>query len=311
MANAQLLRIAFAAIGSFMLFAVLIFMPFAPLPIALIGLSFGVAQAILVAAVTALLTGLILTPPLALVFLITFLVPTVILLRQALMSRATDDDGFSFFPLQKIILLALGMTGLGTAFLFMLAGGAEGLPQSFANAIQQTPEIREALAQVYGVSGNDDMLWIASVMLITGFASWPLLLLGNLQIAQALLVRLNRNLRPQENYDRLQLPLWLVAPLATFMLSAGLTSGWVSVLSAALAANIFAAYFLLGLAIIHAISRHWNGRGFLLAVLYFLIFVMAWVIIPVSLMGLLDTRFDFRGLNQRPDKPSNAEGDEE
>jgi RsiW-degrading membrane proteinase PrsW (M82 family) len=72
-----------------------------------------------------------------------------------------------------------------------------------------------------------------------------------------------------------------------------------------------AAYFLLGLAIIHAISRHWNGRGLLLAALYFLIFVMAWVIIPVSLMGLLDTRFDFRKLNQRPDKPSNVEGDEE
>jgi len=74
---------------------------------------------------------------------------------------------------------------------------------------------------------------------------------------------------------------------------------------------ILAAYFLLGLAIIHAISRHWNGRGLLLAALYFLIFVMAWVIIPVSLMGLLDTRFDFRKLNQRPDKPSNVEGDEE
>ena len=73
----------------------------------------------------------------------------------------------------------------------------------------------------------------------------------------------------------------------------------------------FSGSFLLGLAIIHAISRHWNGRGFMLAVLYFLIFVMAWVIIPISLMGLLDTRFDFRGLNRRPDKPSDAEGDEE
>jgi len=148
-------------------------------------------------------------------------------------------------------------------------------------------------------------------MLVSAFASWPLLLLGNMQLAQALLVRMKRNLRPQENYDSLQLPIWLVAPLAIFMGGAALLSGWPASLSAALAAMIMAAYFLLGLAIIHAISRHWNGRGFLLAVLYFLIFVMAWVIIPVSLMGLLDTRFDFRGLNRRPDKPSDAEGDEE
>jgi glucan phosphoethanolaminetransferase (alkaline phosphatase superfamily) len=92
---------------------------------------------------------------------------------------------------------------------------------------------------------------------------------------------------------------------------AALLPGWPAILSAALAAMILAAYFLLGLVIIHAISRHWNGRSLLLVTLYFLIFVMAWVIIPVSLMGLLDTRFDFRKLNHRPDKPSNLEGDQE
>ena len=103
------------------------------------------------------------------------------------------------------------------ALLFFISGGAEGLPQSFANAIQQAPEVREALVQVYGISSQEEMLWIANAMLVSAFASWPLLLLGNMQLAQALLVRTKRNLRPQENYDRLQLPIWLVAPLAVFM----------------------------------------------------------------------------------------------
>lgn len=311
MANTQLLRIVFAAIGSFVLFAALIFMPFAPVPVAAIGLSFGAAQAAMVAALAIMMTAIILSPPLAMVFAITFLVPTIVLVRQALLSRQAANGDYIFFPLTQLIMLTLGMTGIGASLLFLITGGADGLPVSFANAIQQSPEVRTALMQVYGISSEEEMLWIANVMLVSGFAGWPLLLLGNMQIAQALLVQVKRNLRPQENYDTLQLPRRLVAPLAIFMAGAALLPGWPATLSAALAAMILAAYFLLGLAIIHAISRHWNGRGLLLAALYFLIFVMAWVIIPVSLMGLLDTRFDFRKLNQRPDKPSNVEGDEE
>ena len=308
MANTQLLRIVFAAIGSFVLFAALIFMPFAPLPIAAIGLSFGMGQAVIAAVLTAIMTAIILSPPLAIVFAITFLAPTVLLVRQALLSRQDADGRFIFFPLQQLILLTLGVTALGTTLLFFISGGAAGLPQSFANAIEQAPEVRQALVQVYGISSSEEMLWIANAMLVSAFASWPLLLLGNMQLAQALLVRVKRNLRPQENYDRLQLPIWLVAPLAVFMAGAALLTGWPATMSAALAAILLAAYFLLGLAIIHAISRHWNGRVWFLAGLYFLIFVMAWVIVPIGLLGLLESRLNLRRV---PAPPPKSDDDEE
>ncbi|MEL0151026.1 MAG: hypothetical protein VW950_05240, partial [Rhodobiaceae bacterium] len=117
MANTQLLRIVFAAIGSFVLFAALIFMPFAPLPIAAIGLSFGMGQAVIAAVLTAIMTAIILSPPLAIVFAITFLAPTVLLVRQALLSRQDADGRFIFFPLQQLILLTVGVTALGTTLL--------------------------------------------------------------------------------------------------------------------------------------------------------------------------------------------------
>ena len=217
MANTQLLRIVFAAIGSFVLFAALIFMPFAPVPVAAIGLSFGVAQAAMVAALAIMMTAIILSPPLAMVFAITFLVPTIVLVRQALLSRQAANGDYIFFPLTQLIMLTLGMTGIGASLLFLITGGADGLPVSFANAIQQSPEVRTALMQVYGISSEEEMLWIANVMLVSGFAGWPLLLLGNMQIAQTLLVRVKRNLLPQENHDTMQLPRRLVPPLAILM----------------------------------------------------------------------------------------------
>ena len=311
MAQTQLLRIILAAIGGFVLFAAIFLMPFAALPLAAVGLAYGMTQAFFVALATVALTAFILTPPLAIVFAISFLLPTLILVRQALLSRQNEDGGYQFFPLDSLILLTLAMTGLGTVLIFLVTGGSQGLPQAFANAMLSSPEIKAALMQVYSLSTEEEIFWVANLMLITGFASWPLMLLGNMKIAQALLVRVERNLRPHENYDLLQLPLWLVGPLSFFMAVAAFASGWLASLGASLAAIIFAAYFLLGLAIIHAISRPWNGRGFILATLYFLIFVMAWLIIPISLIGLLDTRFNFRRLNTTADKSSNAKGDEE
>ena len=311
MTQRLLLRIFVAAISSFVLFAALFSLPFSALPIAFIGLAYGVAQGALVALGVLILAATIMAPALAIIFAILFALPTIVLIRQALLSRQLEDGTYEFYPLQKLILLALAMTGIGTIFTFALFGGNGGMPQNFADEMAATPEITQTLGQLYNISTPDDMLRVANLIIVTGFAGWPLLLLGNMQIAQALLVRFEMNLRPRTDYDTLTLPIWLVGVLLACLVLASVATGWMATLGATLAGLIFAAYFLLGLAVIHAISRPWNGRGFLLAVLYFLLFVMAWVIIPVALMGLLDARFDFRGLNQNPDKPSETHGDEE
>ncbi len=311
MTQTLLLRIIMAAIGSFMLFAALFSLPFAALPMAYIGLSYGIAQAAMVAVGALALTAILLAPSLAIIFALMFLVPTLVLVRQALLSRQMEDGQFEFFPLEKLIVMTLAITGFGTLLVFSLFSGDGGMPQSFANAMGNAPEIRQTLSQMYDLSSADAILRVANLIIITGFASWPLLLLGNMQIAQALSEKFEKNLRPGGDYTKLTLPIWLMPALLVFLATSTLLDGWPGTLGATLAGIVLAAYFLLGLAIIHAISRPWNGRGFFLAVLYFLLFVMAWVIIPIALMGLLDARFDFRKLNNTPDKPSDTQGDKE
>ena len=311
MANNLLLRIILAAIGTVVLFAALIFLPFAGLPMAAIGLAFGITQAALVALASLILLSVLIAPSLAIAFALLFAAPILLALRQALLSRPLDDGGFEFYPIERLIVLVVGLCGLGAILIFTLMGGAAGLPQSFADALVSSTEIRDLLAQIYSLSTPEEVLRVANIMLITGFASWPLIVLGNLQIAQALLVKTGLNLRPEADYERLQLPQFLSLILGGLLVAAFLTNGALASLLATLAAIIISAYFLLGLAIIHAISRDWNARGLFLAGLYFLIFMMAWVIVPVSLMGLLDSRFDFRKLNRNPDKPSDETRDEE
>ena len=325
MTQALLLRIIVAATSSFVLFAAIFTMPLAALPMAYIGLAYGAAQAAMVAVATLIISSVIMGPPLAIVFLIVFLGPTFVLVRQALLSRPRETEevsrpqetdeksapSFVFYPLQKLILLVLSLTGLGTVLAFVSLGGEAGLPQAMADALRQSPGISSALLSVYEISSPEDYLRLANFMLIASFASWPLLLLGNAQAAQGILVKFGNNLRPASSYQTLTLPPWLSFGFAALLTLGLVLPGWVATLAVTLAALVMSAYFLLGLAIIHAISRNWRGRGPILATLYFLIFVMAWVSIPVSLMGLLDARFDFRGLRKRPDKPSNSTGDKE
>ena len=296
------LRAVFAAIASFLLFAALVSLPFASVPIAYIGLCYGLGLAVAAAILTGLLTSVLLSPVLGIVFLLVFLVPSLMLLRQSLLSRPVAPAGngaplWEFYPAERLILMGGALAAVGTIAIFAsVADTPGGLPEILAQAMYGSPELADMVHQVYNTRDLSDFQLIARLIIITGLAGWPLLLLGNLQIGQALAVFSGKNLRPTPDYDRLQLPPRLVFLLAGFGLGTLVFDGTLSTLMAIFLALVTSAYFLLGLAIIHAISRPWNGRGWLLSALYFLIFIMAWVIIPIALIGLLDTRFNFRQL---------------
>ena len=188
-------------------------------------------------------------------------------LRQALLSRQDDEGRFIFYPLQQLILLTLGMTGIGAVLLFFIHGRRRGpaqhlspMPFSKRRKCAKCWDKFMAFLAKRRCCGLPTSCWCRVLPVGRSYCSAICNCAGAAGSGETQL-----NLRPQENYDRLQLPIWLVAPLAVFMGGAALLSGWPASLSAALAAMIMAAYFLLGLAIIHAISRHWNGRGFLLA----------------------------------------------
>ena len=294
-----------------MLSALIVTTPLSGLPLAFIGLSYGLLQASFVALITVSLIAFI-SPMLAFSLGLMMFAPTLLLLRFALLSRAIPDSSdYEFYPFGHLILWATAITSIGSATLFLsYASVPGGLAGSITNILWQIPEIRANLQNVYSISSQADMQAIASLIIIAGLSSWPLLLLGNLHVGQTLAQFLGRNLRPTPDYEVLRLPAWLTVIL--FICLAGglwqssqMGTSWVGDLLLTVAAICLMAYFLLGLIIIHAISHGWQGRMFALSALYFLVLMLTWVIIPISLVGLFDTVVDFRRLsknNQPPDE---------
>ena len=116
----------------------------------------------------------------------------------------------------------------------------QGLPGMFAQTAK-APQVSELIRTVYGTDTN--LLGVANIILITGFASWPLILLGTLQCAQALAQYSGNNLRPAETHDQLKMPIWFDFALGLSLLGAWVASDWPATLSAVFAAILMAHIF--------------------------------------------------------------------
>ena len=73
------------------------------------------------------------------------------------------------------------------------------------------------------------------------------------------------------------------------------------------------AYAILGFAVLHAITRGMSSRPFTLGGIYAAVIVFGWPVLVMSLLGLADTAFDFRGRAARrrgPTQSANSENGE-
>ena len=64
--------------------------------------------------------------------------------------------------------------------------------------------------------------------------------------------------------------------------------------SGVFAASLLLAYALLGLAVVHAVTAGFAGRGFMLSGLYFTVGLFGWPIVLMALVGLIETVLGLR-----------------
>ncbi|MDP6222919.1 MAG: DUF2232 domain-containing protein [Candidatus Micropelagos thuwalensis] len=148
---------------------------------------------------------------------------------------------------------------------------------------------------LYQVELTDNLVRIlAETIIVLTPLTWMLIILGSLQTAQTIAKFFKINLRPTPDYSVMQLPGKLEYVLAGLLLLIFISSDWVSVFFLVLVCLCLTAYFLLGLAVIHAISRTWNGRGVFITAVYFIVFLVPWVAILVSITGLIESRIGIR-----------------
>jgi len=271
---------------------VLVFVYLAPVPILLVGLGRGPGSALIAAATGFVATGVFGGLLLAGMYGLVYALPAWILARYAVsQQQSPDDSGTSGgWPSVGVPLAVLALLAASIILLADINAGGVGLRGS----------LHAYMAEVISVlAPTADGDWRGKMInnilpLFPGAVgvSWVILTVVNAIIAQGILVRIGRNLRPSPAYAELQLPQWVSWPL---VLSAGAALsgpllgmedlGYVGRNSAMVTAVPF---FFLGLAVIHTLARRVAATTAVLVVVYLVVILSGWAALVVAGVGVTE-----------------------
>ncbi|MFL6797864.1 MAG: DUF2232 domain-containing protein [Xanthobacteraceae bacterium] len=205
------------------------------------------------------------------------------LLARPSPNAATTD--LEWYPIGRLVLWA---AVLGTVLI------AAALPK-FGNDVQS---LQRALRSTYEhlLQGLADQSLIEMLVVVVPAAAAvfsTVTYLFNLWLA-ARIVRISGRLkRPWPEVSGLALP-WSASGLLAVALVGSFLSGVVGVLSAALAASLLMAFALLGLAVLHAITRGMSARPALVGSAYAAALMLGWPLLALSAVGLAEAMFGIR-----------------
>jgi Predicted membrane protein (DUF2232) len=286
------------------------------LPIALVGFAVQSRAAILAASFACLFIG-IASVPVGVRFALAFAYPVALLVYLTLLHRRVDEDHAQWYPIGRVILAACAMAGVLVAASFALLWQDLGqLREVLTKALD--PLIEKGLVGLPGGAVLDDaakanlvdvgLLLMPS--LLVGF--WLAMLLFNVWAAAGVARMSGQLTRPWPDLTAISYPPGTPLLLALSLGCALILEGIPQLMALSLSGAFYLAYVLLGLAIIHNMTRGAPWRQPALSALYVLLVAMASVVtVPLVLLGLVDSFKPFRRIDADiatppppPDAPS-------
>jgi predicted membrane protein DUF2232 len=244
----------------------------------------------------------------ALVFTASQAIPVVVLTYLASLNRQTDAGNVEWYPVGRLVIAAAILAGLfSTLTLFLLGGDIDTLRtalrdmlQSFVNT--ELPKMPDA--PTLGAEEIDEATAIALALLPAASAISTMgSLLLNLWLAGRITMASGRLPRPWPDLAAIVYP--PVTPLLLAVATgAGFLAGLPGLIAAGFAGPLFLAYVLLGLAVVHFMTRGRPWRPFALWGLYASLFIMNTVAsLTIALLGLTEAIWPMRKVSPPPKGP--------
>ena len=283
----------------------------APMPLMMAGLAFGTRITVIGAGAGILTTGLAGGLSSMLIFGLVHAIPALLIVYLALLSREDivtqrGNSSIAWYPLGHIpahLSLLSGALLVITAVILTNPGMSILISTHLGEAFEMmAPHLPEQGRQRFA-----DML----TPLFPGAvaASWVIMTVANGVIAQSLVVRMEKNLRPRPKYSAVDLPQWLSWPLVIAAVVALAGTGEWEYVGRNTAMVIATPYFLLGLAVVHSLAKRVTYTGSLLVVFYLVIVASLWATLVVAGIGVVEQWFGLRGRAKTLPLQTSDEGD--
>lgn len=285
----------FASIASGSLISVLLFY-LAPLPILIAALGWSHLSGLIAALAAAIGLGVALGSFFFGAFLIGVGLPAWWLGYLALLARPAADGGLDWYPIGRLALwtAAIGalvviaaIPTLGVDLDSFHAALRRGLERMLAGRADGTPDParKEATARVVDFLVN--VVPPAAAVLST------VINVINLWLAARVVNLSGRLARPWPDLAATRLPPSTPLALAAAVLGAFLP-GLIGVIAGIVVAALLMLYALVGLAVLHFMTRGMTSRGLILGATYAAIVIFGWPMLLMALIGVIDAALDLR-----------------
>jgi hypothetical protein len=281
------------------------------LPVALAGFAYGAVTALAAAAVATLTISALVSLPFGALFALTTVLPSVGLIYLALLHREPSPGQAEWFPVGRVVVAASLMAASVVASGFALAAGQEGSIEKLRAAVTEAVKqaIKAGFAGMPGSTGMTDtaVAQLSEVMLnlMPGLSSalWMGSILSCLWLAAHVALASGQLQRPWPPISLMTFPPGTALLLALALAGVLFLDGLPRLIALGFAGALYFAYVLLGLAIVHHLTRPLSWRNPALTGIYALLIIAT---SPASLIlafvGLLDTLRPLRG--DQPQQPA-------
>jgi len=271
---------------------------FAPLPLFIIGLSLGWQSASISVGFGFLLISILAGPGAGLPYIAFIGLLPIVLCRLAHQNwpSPADPDVKEWYPEGHLLTwAAVVIAALFALTIFMLELSNTDVKASITEILEPTRgEIEEMLDQQNSAITIDQFIsWVTAIAPATLALYLLISHVVNGIISQSLLASAGNRQRPDFSFVDLQLPDWLSIG-ATIALMITVLAGNYRFAAGGVAAILLVPHFLLGLTVVHAISRRWMARGFGLGVFYLLLVITGWPVALVLGLGLAEQMFELK-----------------
>jgi len=295
----------FASVTSGSLLAVVLFY-LAPLPMMIAALGWSHWAAL----IGALAGAIALTAAFGSVFFFAFLayagLPAWWLGYLTMLARATPAGGnggapaLEWYPPGRLVIWAALLAAAAVMIGILSFGGdgesfRAGLHNTLVELLRaETGEPANAPLAIPGVSNPQRLIdFLVRAVPLAAAVLATIVNLLNLWLAARIVNYSGRLARPWPRLSAMAFP----RPLAAaFAVAVGLSfaGGIVGILAGVAAASLVIAFGALGFAVLHAVTRGMNARGFLLGGVYAAVLVFGWPVLALALLGLIETLADLR-----------------
>lgn len=284
----------FASVASGSPLSVLLFY-LAPLPILIAAMGWSHWAALVAAVVASAGLASIFGPLYFITFLVGIGLPAWWLGYLALLARPDAAGGLEWYPVGHLVFWAAVISGAVVIGAMLTIGtDAENFRTALRSGLERIIARGEgAPADRESVSGRL-LDFLAAALPPAAAVLTTITNLVNLWLAERVARISGRLRRPPSELSAMRFPRYApvlvgIAFVLTFL------PGMVSLTASVLTASLLMAYAVLGFAVLHAITRGMTSRPFTLSGAYAAVLMFGWPVLVLSMLGLADTAFDFRG----------------